>query len=622
MDRIEVSSFIQYFNEKLRQTNGEGAGTFSGTGPKYPMAVVYLGEASAKVHGKVSSMLNRIWPPYKKELYYLGVRQDSSMFHISTDGKITSYEDSKLQADINYLFGTSTHFSSRDRMMVYFVLETTGISKGEEIQTWNDIMGWTMEQIKVEGQIPLLMVLLNEDFEHADEAKIVRNEIGEAVYGSSKAMTADSVYLISNRRNDNTIISDWYQCSRILADLIVLSNSFEGDITKQLYSKDVKTAGYALVEKPVDDIAQVVVSSIIQHLNQYRKKTDASEILNKENLPEKLGISREGSIIILDDYCEKELLMLLPTEEQLEYFPRNTDEDLMAVHQLSEREFNALTMNAWDAYLEKIIETAEKMIQEGTRQKEEWKKIYRLQLGQYFSADELITLAESEATVRKKFKNMSEYSMGHGVLDAAKNRLRYKLSSNDKMIDFFMNIIKEEGERGEQLIRTWNTLVSSLGQLFQIADSNLCKFYEKIVQRFFDERGPELGKRFNSIGSTEELELFMRECMDLMLQSNSIFREPFEEELQKRLEGTSGPEEDVKAYIRSRLTGDEVKTYLHVSFALETTDVSAILLKSGTDLHKSLIDKLPNTTYYYNTGSSDAAEALVVYQVEVSNLVS
>ena len=61
---------------------------------------------------------------------------------------------------------------------------------------------------------------------------------------------------------------------------------------------------------------------------------------------------------------------------------------------------------------------------------------------------------------------------------------------------------------------------------------------------------------------------------------------------------------------------------LHVSFALETTDVSAILLKSGTDLHKSLIDKLPNTTYYYNTGSSDAAEALVVYQVEVSNLVS
>ena len=80
MDRIDVSSFIQYFNEKLRQTNGEGVGAFSGTGPKYPMAVVYLGEASAKVHGKVSSMLNRIWPPYKKELYFLGVRQDKSMF--------------------------------------------------------------------------------------------------------------------------------------------------------------------------------------------------------------------------------------------------------------------------------------------------------------------------------------------------------------------------------------------------------------------------------------------------------------------------------------------------------------------------------------------------------------
>lgn len=622
MDRIDVSSFIQYFNEKLRQTNGEGVGAFSGTGPKYPMAVVYLGEASAKVHGKVSSMLNRIWPPYKKELYFLGVRQDKSMFQPSAEGTAEAYAEKNVQTDINYLFGTSTHFASRDRMSVYFILETTDISTGEELQKWNEIMKWTMEQIKVEGQQPMLIILLNEDFEHIKEAKLIRNEIGEHVYGESAHMAADSVFLISNRRNDNAIISDWYQCSRILTDLIVLSNGFDGTITQQLYSAGVKTAGYSLVEKPSEEIAQVVVTSLIQHLNQYRKKTDASEILEDGQLAEKLGITREGSIALLDDYCERELLALLPTEEQLEVFPRNTDEDLMAVSQMSESDFNDLTMNAWDAYLEKIIEKSEKMISEGAKQKEVWKKEYGSQLEQCFSADERITLADSEATVRKKFKTMRELSSNDRVLDAAKNKLRYKLSANDKIIDFFINVAKEEGERGRQLIKEWNNLVNSLSQLFQVEDTNLCQFYERKVQRFFDNNGFSLGKQFNGIRSTQELERFMQECMDMLLQSDQIFRAPFEEELQKRLDSTAGPEDDAKAYIRSQLTGDKVKTYLRVVFALESTDISVILLKSGTDLHKSLIDKLPDTTYYYNTGSSDAAEALVVYQVEAFNLVS
>lgn len=622
MERIEVNSFIQYFNEKLRQTNGEGAGAFLGTGPKYPMAVVYLGEASAKVHGKVSSMLNRIWPPYKKELYFLGVRQDKSMFRPSAEGTVKAYAEENMKADINYLFGTSTHFASRDRMSVYFILETTDISTGEELQKWNEIMKWIMEQIKVEGQQPMLFVLLNEDFEHIKEAKLIRNEIGEHVYGGKASLAADSVFLISNRRNDNAIISDWYQCSRILTDLIVLSNGFDGTITQQLYSASVKTAGYSLVEKPSEEIAQVVVTSLIQHLNQYRKKTDASEILEDGQLAEKLGITREGSITLLDEYCERELLALLPTEEQLEVFPRNTDEDLMAVSQMSESDFNDLTMNAWDAYLEKIIEKSEKMISEGAKQKEVWKKEYNSQLEQCFSADELITLADSEATVRKKFKTMREPGSNDRVLDAAKNKLRYKLSANDKIIDFFINVAKEEGERGRQLIKEWNNLVNSLSQLFQVEDTNLCQFYERKVQHFFDNNGSTLGKQFNSMGSTQKLERFMQECMDMLLQSDQIFRAPFEEELQKRLDSTAGPEDDAKAYIRSHLTGDKVKTYLRVVFALEITDISVILLKSGTDLHRSLIDKLPDTTYYYNTGSSDAAEALVVYQVEAFNLVS
>lgn len=621
MKSIDVDDLIQYFEEKLRQTDEDGISAFSGTGPKYPMAVVYLGEQSARVHKKLSGMLNRIWPPYKNELCFIGIRRDRTMFRFEETDEETEMDGKELQAKVNYLFGTSTHFADRNRMMVYFVLDTTEISEEAEMKQWEEIMEWTSREIKAEGQMTMLMVLLNEDFEHMEEARIIRNIIGEDMYGSTKTMFADSVFLVSNRRNDNAIISDWYQCSRILADLIVLSDGADASVTTQLFSPDVKTAGYSLVEKPSADIAQVVVSSLIQHLNAYRRKKDAVQILNDETLDEKLGITREGTLQILDEYAEKELVPLLPTPEQLGWFPRNTDADIMDVSQMSEEEFNRLTMNAWDSYLEKIIGKSERMIAEGAALKEQWKMQYRSQLSHYFSADELVSLADSEVTVRKRFKNMTEPGRMEKVLTAAKNRLKYKLSANDTMVNFFVNSLKEEGERGKEFISTWAELVNSLNQLFQIADSNLKDFYEKKVQRFFDKNGNDLGNRFNRLGSVEELADFLKELIVTILQTEPVFRLPFEEELQNRLDAAANPT-DSRSYIRSKLTGDEIKTYLRVSFALQATALSSILLKTGTPLHRSLTANLPDSIYYYNTGCPDGAEALVIYQVEVSNLVS
>ena len=621
MKNIKIEDLIQYFDNKLRQTDADHIGTFSGTGPKYPMAVVYLGNKSAEVHKKLSVMINRIWPPYKKELCFFGVTREKTFFQMNEADKVQELDSRDLQAKINYLFGTTTHFADRNRMMVYFILDTTEIVSVDEMKRWEEIMAWTSGEIKADGQMKMLLTLLNEDFEHLNEAKVIRNEIGESMYASPRTMAADSVFMISNRRNDNAIISDWYECCKILADFIVLSDGFYAEITTQLFSTDVKTAGYSLVEKPSQQIAQVVVSSMIEHLNSYRRKKDTVEILEDEKLDEKLGITREGTVQILDEYGEKELVPLLPSPEQLECFPRNTGEDIPDVSRMSEREFNELTMNAWESYLEKIIGKAEQMISEGTALKDQWKKQYRTQLSGYFSADELIALSESEVTIRKRFRNMTEPGSMDTVLNAAKNKLKYKLSMNETLTNFFIEALKEEGERGKELIQAWGELVSTLNQLFQVEDTNLSDFYRKKVQKFFDIHGNDIGKRFNQLGSVEELESFLKELVETILQSETIFHAPFEEELQKRLDAASNPI-DSRSYIRSKLTGDEIKTYLRVSFALQETALSAILLKKNTPLHKNLISNLSEMIYYYDTGCGDGAEALVIYQVEVSNLVS
>ena len=109
--------------------------------------------------------------------------------------------------------------------------------------------------------------------------------------------------------------------------------------------------------------------------------------------------------------------------------------------------------------------------------------------------------------------------------------------------------------------------------------------------------------------------------VDAVIDSDEIFSASFEDELETRLNEDALPT-DAKQYIRKKLTGSGVYTYLQTDFALGEPVESAILIKVGTPLYKNLNTNLPPTTTYYNTGSGSAAEALVIYQVSKENLVN
>ena len=136
MGKIQVNDFIQSFAQKLRQTSGEDIQSFAGSRPKYPMAVVYLGKESAGIHEKLKDMLARIWPPFRDELCFLGVGQDEKIFFTEGEEAGEEMEETRLRTEINRLFGLSTHFLDRNRMMVYYVLDTTEISSEEEMKKW------------------------------------------------------------------------------------------------------------------------------------------------------------------------------------------------------------------------------------------------------------------------------------------------------------------------------------------------------------------------------------------------------------------------------------------------------------------------------------------------------
>jgi len=95
----------------------------------------------------------------------------------------------------------------------------------------------------------------------------------------------------------------------------------------------------------------------------------------------------------------------------------------------------------------------------------------------------------------------------------------------------------------------------------------------------------------------------------------------FENELNSRI-NRDGLGEDVGQYIREKLTGNNVDTYLKVNFAFGSPVLFAIMLKFGTSLYNSFRNNLEQEIYYYNTGYGNAAESIEIYEVVKENLIN
>lgn len=195
------------------------------------------------------------------------------------------------------------------------------------------------------------------------------------------------------------------------------------------------------------------------------------------------------------------------------------------------------------------------------------------------------------------------------------------LSSDETFIRIFVSALQQQGRIVSEVAQAWNSLLQSRRQVFGVRDANMSAFYERKIRNFIDRRGNEIFTAFAAIHNTQELIEFLQGTVEDIIDSDEVFSAAFEDELERRLNEDALPT-DAKQYIRKKLTGSGVYTYLQTNFALGEPIVSSILIKIGTPLYKNLYSNLAPSTYYYNTGSSSAAEALVIYEVSRENLVN
>lgn len=622
---LNMHNLIHHFEERLRQIDRLNLGDETGKEPQFPQLVIYLGKDASNAHTAVSSNLLQTWPQYQDELKFLCVQKTDNLTYFEMP--IGSEQCNPLSEDgvreiASAMFGTRMHFADRSKLLVYFILDTTSMQNLDDFISWLPAISSVKQLLCSDSTdlLDMLCLLLNENLVRQKTAAKIRNYLSGFYTDKEIRKTVSNVLLLSNRRSDNAILEDWEIGYKIVSAIIFLSNNDETQVTKNIFCNSVLTASYAREEKPIAQIGQVVVSNLLTSLAENIPHTDP-KLMDDPKLSDKLGLTKTGTFTMLDNYAEMNLYSLLPSEEQLELFPRRDANAQTEMSMMSANAFNVYTMGAWNQYLAEIARTAQEKVAMNSAVRQSWSDEYRRILVNTFNKEEILYLVDHIDDVAEILGKTRLPSYDAKVLTAAKDQLKYMLSSDEKLIQIFVNALQQQGQVASDFTQAWNTLLKSRRQIFGVRDANMATFYERKIRNFIDRRGSDICTEFTTIHNTEDLVKFLQDVIEDVIDSDEVFSAAFEDELESRLNEDALPT-DAKQYIRKKLTGNGVYTYLQTNFALGEPVVSSILIKIGTPLYKNLYSNLAPTTYYYNTGSSSAAEALVVYEVSKENLVN
>lgn len=617
---LSAKDLITYFSGRMCNASYLENGITTGKEPCYPMIVFMLGSEAIKGYEQLSQNLFQIWPQYQDGILFLGLEKEGDDFiYIRRDNTSVVREtlpEENVSRLVEGLFSGETPFASTERLLVYYLIDTAAFFEEQE---YDEICSLRYKAETAIGVVKtrildMQIILLKENQGGNLIGNYVRNKLSEYDF-SDREHSVKGILVLSNISEDNKMLPSWNVAYRIASSVIVLSNNSDSRVTADLFSGMIFTAGYARVEKPTADIANVIVKNFVERFTNKSTGQKADYVLQDKSFNEKIGLDENGMLRILSDYIAEISGNMIPTPDQFNYFPRRSD-DHIDLSVLTVKEFNEETMGAWGCYfgnlLGKMAPSKETI--------ESWKEEYKRLLRSGFTLEERIALAEQISEVEKRIKNVKEVSEQTGITKAAEDSMRYSIVNNDRFMAVFLESIREEGESATQFIASWKQFLQSRLQIFSVRDENLEIFYKKILQNYLDSHEEKVFEDFEEVQNLSQLKEFFEDKLKEIYLGNEVLSDSFEVELGERLKDQD-EEIDVQHYISDKLTGDDFHRYLSVQFSLGEPVLSAILLKQeGSALYASLKEANENT-YFYDTGDGNLAESTVIYRVTSDNLI-
>ena len=180
-----------------------------------------------------------------------------------------------------------------------------------------------------------------------------------------------TTYLLSNYLDNGSILGEnkIWQNYRLLADIILLggtrANADESGYVTNLYN-GVKTASYALVPKPTDEIAAVALQALMREMHEQEKERYSKELTDKE-VRERLGMKVTGGFALAEEIFKEKIMRHLPSPEELRYLPFRSEKELREMQRaerISDKMADDCTMGVWPlVQQEKYVDVAERFLE-------------------------------------------------------------------------------------------------------------------------------------------------------------------------------------------------------------------------------------------------------------------
>ena len=357
--------------------NENQSGEMGGNVALYPTVVVMLGERCKAYTKFIKDTLDDNWNN-SGFLQYVSIEKSGDDWScarltdvdkkrtIQWDGVEGKPAEVVSKAIVEMLEEDDKIFRDKSRIKMEFVMDAVEEDGGAYYDLYVGLKnGLHSEDLKT---FFLMLDQKPEDNKNEKTARmlhyVVENRTKPGVDGGT-------TYLLSNYLDNGSILGEnkIWQNYRLLADIILLggtrANADESGYVTNLYN-GVKTASYALVPKPTDEIAAVALQALMREMHEQEKERYSKELTDKE-VRERLGMKVTGGFALAEEIFKEKIMRHLPSPEELRYLPFRSEKELREMQRaerISDKMADDCTMGVWPlVQQEKYVDVAERFLE-------------------------------------------------------------------------------------------------------------------------------------------------------------------------------------------------------------------------------------------------------------------
>ncbi len=345
--------------EQLNQNQSREVG---GNVARFPTVIIFLGEQSKPYMEWIKRTLDDNWNN-SRFLQYISIVRENHNWSCSVltgtkQGEVEwkpaegSPNDRICKAVVEMLQLDERVFREKSSIKMEFVLDSTE----EELQTYWQLYLTIQNNLQAENRKTLFFMLdqnpgRKREYSAENFLKDIWSEYRKQTEEINTGNSFGTVYLLGNYLTSGSILgkNKIWQNYRLAADIILLSGSrdSEGRYTSKLYN-GIKTAAYALVTKPTDEIAAVSLQTLLREMYEQQRQEAFSELSDQE-IQKRLGIT-DTQFDLAEQIFQEKILPYLPLQEHLLYLPFRSERELQKLQKMepiSAEAADQCTMGAW-----------------------------------------------------------------------------------------------------------------------------------------------------------------------------------------------------------------------------------------------------------------------------------